>query len=331
MNTMLKEYMGLKGISNADEFFSLIKQKGFEIPSGTILDDAVESKAPLYSKLEEASFILGYHTLPVEQRSAANLDSLLWDSKIKASCLYVYFSLPTPKPLYLITKDAAAIIESTHLTEKIDLTFCKEFLPHPYFIYSNDDTSLFDDVNSIALQIDETKTMTCHIGLTNGHQFARNVDLQNDGGQLEENVTNLSDDEYIIEDATKDKLLRATIYIAKFILLLNAEKQPLFVESQYKEKKKPNKVAEKRIFGNISYKKVSLTHALKMKVGDVDKLKTNSVLDKEGKTLRAVTVTGHIRMQAYGPGWSLHRPIYIETHESKSWKKDGIQLIRVVE
>ena len=117
MNTMLKEYMGLKNISDADEFFSLVKQKGFEIPSGTILDVSAEAKAPLYSKLEEASFVLAYHALPVEQRSEADLDALLKDSKTKASCLYVYFSLPSPKPLYLITKEASAVIESTHLTE----------------------------------------------------------------------------------------------------------------------------------------------------------------------------------------------------------------------
>lgn len=331
MNTMLKEYMGLKNISDADEFFSLVKQKGFEIPSGTILDVSAEAKAPLYSKLEEASFVLAYHALPVELRSEADLDALLKDSKIKASCLYVYFSLPSPKPLYLITKEASAVIESTHLTEKLDLAFCQEFLPHPYFIYSNDDAPLFDDVNSIALYIDETKTMTCHIGLTNGHEFARNVDLRKDGAQLEEKVDSFQDEEYIIEDATKDKLFKAAIYIAKFILLLKAEKQPLFVEAQYREKKKPNKAAEKKMFGNISYKKVSLTHTFKKKLGDVDKLKTHDVFDKEGKTLRIVPVIGHIRMQAYGPGWSLHRPIYIEAHESKAWKKDGIQLVKVVE
>lgn len=94
------------------------------------------------------------------------------------SNLYAFFKMPNPKPLYLITKEAVSIIKTTRLTINIDVDFCKTYLPHPYFIYSGDGFTLFDDVVSIILYTDDYGYLTCHIETTDGEELIQNIDLK---------------------------------------------------------------------------------------------------------------------------------------------------------
>ena len=337
MNGMLHDYMGLKDFSSFNELVEALRRNRFDIPSGTILD-APEESGQILKRMEEVAFIMIYNALPPSERETADMHAILEQSHVLGSNIYAFFTMPNPKPLHLITQEASQLIASTRLTERIGRSFCDEYLKTPYFIHSGDDRALFEDVNAIALYVGDVGQLTCHIGLMNGGQFARNVNPEDESMTI---TNEIAADEYgedyillngaEINSDIRTKLARAATYIIKFILLINAEKQPLLVESQYKKKggtSQKAKETEKRLFGNLSYKKVSLTYEYKRKVSK--EFSECRVFDKEGKTLRATKVTGHIRMQAYGPGWSLHRPIYIDEHESKAWKKDGIQLIKVV-
>ena len=336
MSNILSDFVRYKNYESADEYLMEIKSKGYEIPSGTALDDSLNVAFPIDKKLGEAYFIEKYHALP-RDFAEQNIDTLMSESEIMGVCLNAFFRMPNPKPLYLITKDAVSVIQTTRLTGSIGQDFCREYLQTPVFIYSGEGFTLFDDVVALILFTDDEGYMTCVIEFTDGRYLVQNVDLRNGAKEVSPVFHDDGGEEYVLENgfvinrSSKEMAHSAIVYIAKFILLLNSDKQPILVEPLHKTKANSTPEKEKKIFGNISYKKISLTHEYKTKLGDDRKGGSHVALDREGKTLRVVKVTGHIRMQAYGPGWTKHRPIYIEAHESRAWKKDGIQLVKVVE
>lgn len=333
MTGILKKYIELKDFSKPEEYLSIVKKKGYVIPPGTAISD---TNTPLDKKLAQAYFMLTYHSLP-QDLAEKNIEVLGTEADLMGSNLYAFFKMPNPKPLYLITKEAVSIIRTTRLTINIDADFCKTYLPHPYFIYSGDGFTLFDDVVSIILYTDDYGYLTCHIETTDGEELIQNIDLKDESNIVEPVFSDEKGEEYILENgyvidkSSREKIHAAFIYIVKFILLLHADKKTVIVEPLYKPKAKSTPEKEKKIYGNISYKKISLTHEYKTKIKEIESAGCHTVLDKEGKTLRVVSVTGHLRNQACGPGWSDHKIIYIEAHESKAWKKDGIQIVKVVE
>jgi len=54
-------------------------------------------------------------------------------------------------------------------------------------------------------------------------------------------------------------------------------------------------------------------------------------VDKSGKVLVPIKVSGHIRSQPYGKDNKLRKLIYIEEHESTAWVCTEIRKIKVLE
>lgn len=342
MNYILNEFLYAKHINSFDDLVDDFKRLGYDIPDKNpdlpnpyLWEDGTPKKN-LLAQLESLAYIARYNQVPPSER--LDEEAMMEDARMIARRWYGICAMGDYKPLYLITKEAASLILSTKLTARIDNKFCKRYLEKPVFVYAGNDNCLFSDVNGILVFFDESDFLICAISTISGRQGYSDIRLRdNDEWASPEAIAHnilTPDDEYIcpngivVDCKLTDKLTEAVSFIMKFILLLDAEKQPLVVQDQIKKKGKPEK--SKQIFGSIAYKKISLTYDLQ-KHYSVKNHEETEVLDKEGKTLRAIKVSGHIRMQPYGPGWSKKKPIYIAEHESKAWVNDGIRMVKVVE
>ena len=240
MSRILKKYIDFKDYTNPEEYLSFVKKKVCEIPSWTAISDP---RTPLDKKLAQAYFMHTYHSLP-QDFAEKNIEELGTEADLMGSNLYAFFKMPNPKPLYLITKEAVSIIKTTRLTIYIDADFCREYLPYPYFIYSGDGFTLFDDVVSIILYADDYGYLTCHIETADGGELIQNIDFKDDANIVEPSFSDENGEEYVLENgyvidkSRREKAHAALIYIVKFILLLHADKKPVIVEPLYKPKAK---------------------------------------------------------------------------------------------
>lgn len=248
------------------------------------------------------------------------------------------------KTLYLVKQDASAFIKTTAFTQKLEPEFFIRHFERPLVLYSGEPKTLFDDVLCIELFYnEEEKTLECLLSCVNGdspsREFARSIPVEELSGVF--SVDSLAQGEmgegmlFLIKQGIVEsigdldrKFYDAMQYALKFLLLKESDKQPLITEHQYKKSIKHNDKI-KDIYGKINYQRVSLTTTYKNSVPRNQSVDT-LVLDKEGKTLRAITVRGFLRRQHYGPGNSLVKTVYIDSHESHSWKLDGIRIVRVV-
>ena len=197
------------------------------------------------------------------------------------------------------------------------------------------------DLNGIAAFIDSNGYFVVIISLANGLLFCKNFKLDDPQtvlsrkDSLYEHVANTEMVKILFErkepTSTTNRMegfFDAIEYLSKYILLLKCEKRPVYLHSQTSKGSK-NPATRFKHEGYINAQTVSLT---KEYVHDYSprEIEEHAVLDKEGKVLKAIVVTGHIRMQAYGPGRTLRRPVYIAEHQSSAWVNDGVRVLRIV-
>lgn len=115
-------------------------------------------------------------------------------------------------------------------------------------------------------------------------------------------------------------------FIRKFHAIKECEKTPIEVVSA--ESKKSQNLSKKGIrkTGGIFRYQISLTK----RYVSVKKEK-HEAMDKEGKTLAVVKVSGFIRNQAYGEGLSLRKKIWVDSFTRGQWIKTGITYVTVKE
>ena len=188
------------------------------------------------------------------------------------------------------------------------------FLTKPFIIEARHDNCLFDKV-------------TCLAGyLSRGDLFL--ISIFNDGGSLVQhevgsyNGRKIQDINFYEYGAScnadperKDTYSFATI----FALMIEADRTPIVVEekkvrfgkgSGIKSSNYKSDWIEKRVYIDCKY------------VSDY-KGKTHGELDKDGKILKDIFVHGFLRYQAYGPGHSLRKWIYVEGFDSTRWATPG--------
>jgi hypothetical protein len=199
-----------------------------------------------------------------------------------------------------------------------------KFMKQPFLIEARHDKMLFDDIYSIGgFTIDNEICLLIGTQLEkeNGY-FCQHEKASFDGRKIDD--INLVYNAYagsiygqpLIQLKTrKDTFAFVTI----LSLMLEAEKTPLIIESKIKNKKdEPCNIKTrtpetewitKRIYidKNIKYNNISNEH---------------NNIDKNGKYIKDVTVTGHLRKQRYGKEFSKEKWIYIESYDSTRWKSD---------
>ena len=334
MNKILNALRDRKNISSFEELKKYVREEGFEISDSEINTPFSNGeKPPLLLRLERLAAMVISQSTPPDSR---NDESIYEDAKVSARIHYLQCTMGEQKELFFITREACNLIATTKLTAKINQNFCNAYFKKPVFIYSSDEYPLFEDVNGIAAFFDDEKFLTVIISTKQGRLFFMDYGLRDSNIEaLPNHFERLHGEDFIslpngyeINTKDVDKVHYALNLISKFVLLLVSEKKPLIVEKQGKKNGKPKE--EKRINGTLLYKKVSLTYDLRQKYKkDRESFETH-ILDKEGKVLKAIKVTGHIRMQPYGPNLSKVKPIYIAEHDSKAWVNEGIKLVKVI-
>ena len=341
MNNIISMYHSLRNVKELDELadvlFSEFGMPRLKTYSGT-------SSLLQGCKLLAKDWVR--HQYALQLRSRATVPEMELQGNIDGTALMFYAILKAGdvKTLYLVKPDASEFINATAFTQKLEPTFFVKNFDKPLVLYSGEPRTLFDDVLCIELFYNgENKTLECLLSCADqnlpSREFCRCIPVEELSGvftvdifgQEELGESSLFMLRQGIIDSIEDldhKFYDAIKYALKFLLLKESDKQPLLVEKQF-SKKKANVETQKKIFGKIDNQRISLTTEYRKTMlrhsGD-EKL----VLDKEGKTLRGISVRGFLRRQHYGPGNSLVKIIYVDAHESHSWIKDGIRIVKVV-
>ncbi len=276
-------------------------------------------------------------SLPPDKRTDGNI---IPDMLLHGAFYTFLILMGSPRNLHGITPDALNIIKTTKISLDIEDIFIADLVDKPYFLYSLNNEPLYDDVLSISIFIDDSDFVSCIINQMDGRSFNKDIPfdriakvLDEQNIQIDENPVNNA----IIERGLADdlKLITQKIYkgfflLAQFLLLLECEKTPIFIDYLHpKDKKASLSKKMKKINRKISYKKVSLTTEYKSRIQEKNS-QSQEKLNKEGKLLIPIRVSGHIRSQPYGTGNKLRKLIYIEEHESKSWVNTEIRKITVL-
>ena len=225
-----------------------------------------------------------------------------------------------------ISRDAAKLICSTSLrVETGDLLHL--IADHP--LYLDGDPILYDSVSSVMLsETDGTinflvdvlvKDMRCSIC---GQVPLGDIDWKRDVIDLDTSVLR----ETITRDEYYSQLVKAITYGLRYIMLINAQKTPVEVETRNYDGSKIKGPSHGRSY--IPQKYVSLTKEYIRARKDYE-TGVRGELDRYGKHLKSVEIAGFVRMQAYGEGHKLRRPQFSPGFMSSRWESDGIRIVKV--
>ncbi|MBQ4385350.1 MAG: hypothetical protein II823_05455 [Kiritimatiellae bacterium] len=335
-----------KAFKNVETFESLLMclQEDFRMPKNRL---SLDENAPLRKKCITlghlfAQHYIMYHSVqtgrPVETVSP---QELLAQSEQWGRRFFILLQSGSIKPLYLITSEASQYINEIAIPEGIDEQFLIDNLSKPLVLYSDFAHPLFDDVIGILLYYNQSeKSLDCSMACIDSsgkNGELRRIFMLDEITAIREKVVveelNPADGFMFSNIVTLDmdeitaKFSAALMYAFKFIILRKLDQVPIIVESQFKRHNNPRK--EKQIYGTLNYQRVSLTERCRYVVNKTDRIEETVTLGKEGKERQSVRVRGFIRRQHYGPGNSLTKFVYIEEHDSFSWIRVGLRIIKV--
>lgn len=108
-------------------------------------------------------------------------------------------------------------------------------------------------------------------------------------------------------------------FIQKYRAVLDAEKTPL---ESIAEKSRQD-IGTKT--GGIYRTSISLSKRYK----GIKRNSTGAPMDRDGKALALVSVSGFVRNQAYGKGYAQHRKIWVDGFMRGQWVRSGVTYVRV--
>lgn len=114
-------------------------------------------------------------------------------------------------------------------------------------------------------------------------------------------------------------LVDAVLFINKFLAVKECDKSPIDIFDR--ESKKLAKKGIKKVSGIFRYQ-VSLS-----KRYEAIKRERHEAMDKDGKVLTTVKVSGFVRNQAYGEGRSLRKRIWVDGFTRGQWVNAGVTYV----
>lgn len=348
MNTIVETYSICKNVNGFDELVNALRECASQIQGLVPPIDRFLRKYPANVPLFEKCLMIGEDWARFQYAKSLRPRALVSDIELEGiagvfgDIFYSIIRAGAVKTLYLMKQEAIDFLESTAFTQKLDLEFFSDNFSKPIVLYSGEPRTLFDDVLSIQLTYnEEDRSIHCMYSQqeANGRtrEFCRIFGVEElYGAFTKDSVVFKQGGEgvrfMLVQGIVNDvgelhsKMYRVMLFAFKFVLLMQCDKQPLVSERQFKHRKNVEKA--KTIFGRLNYQRVSLTTVYR--AAKINNKEETVRLDKEGKTLKATEVRGFLRRQHYGPGNSLIKVVYIEAHDSHSWMKEGIRIVKVV-
>lgn len=340
MNNIVAMYHALRNVVAFDDLVNILSQE-YGMPrrksyqDGLSLIDRCELLAKDWVRFQYARNL----------RTRASVPDAELNGNIVCTALQFYAIIKAGevKPLYLITADASDFIRSTAFTQKLEPQYFIDNFKAPLVLYSGEPKTLFDDILCVEMFYnEEQRTLECLLSCgAEGSQsrvFSRQIPVEDLDGLFTQDILAMEElgpsIQYILQqgfvnavDDLENRFFEAIRYALKFKLLMESDKQPLVSERLHR--KGGNAQKRDQLFGKLNQQRISLTTVYRQAIrqnGGSEKL----VLDKEGKTLKAIKVRGYLRRQHYGPGNSLIKTVFIDAHDSQAWKNSGIRIIQVV-
>ena len=115
------------------------------------------------------------------------------------------------------------------------------------------------------------------------------------------------------------KLADAVSFINKFLAIKDCDKSP--IEMRDKDGRNLAKKGIQKVSGLFRYQ-VSLS-----KRYEAIKREKHEAMDKDGKVLTTVKVSGFVRNQAYGEGRALRKKIWVDGFTRGQWVNAGITYV----
>ena len=118
-------------------------------------------------------------------------------------------------------------------------------------------------------------------------------------------------------------LFDAILFIQKFLAIKECEKSPIEIEDR--EGAKLAKKGIKKVSGLFRFQA-----SLSKRYAAI-KRENHEAMDKEGKVLATVQVSGFVRNQAYGEGRALRKRIWVDGFTRGQWVRSGITYVTIKE
>lgn len=259
----------------------------------------------------------------IPEGEVANDVRLRLAGEFEIACLIL--SMGGEPTIHLVNQTAARLIEGTRFN--LDIVDYLDDLKEPLILTAKSGY-LFGSVREFAIFFLED---------TNKYHVLQNVEMNGEPGiqvmflekgafierrdDLQENADPAITSEYVYTAAEQ-----AFIYALKFRRMMQSEKTP--IEAQVTDSH--SKILKKGIGRTIpSYRTVSLSQTYVRRRKEMEAARQE--MQKGGKHLALVEISGFIREQPYGPGRSLRKTIWVDGFESHRWRKEGVQIVNVKE
>lgn len=342
-NSIVEFYKAFKNVETFESLMSCLQQD-FRMPKNRLsfeVNATLRKKCMMLGHLFAQHYIM-YHSVQTGRPfETVSPQELLAQSEQWGRRFFILLQSGSIKPLYLMTSEASQYINEIAIPEGIDEQFLIENLSKPLVLYSDFAHPLFDDIIGILLYYNQSeKSIDCSMACIDSsgkNGELRRIFLLEEITAMREKVVfeesnpanglMFSNNVALDRDEITAKFSAALMYAFKFIILRKLDHVPIIVESQFKRHNNPHK--EKQIFGTLNYQRVSLSERCRYVVSKTDRTEETVSLSKEGKERQAVRVRGFLRRQHYGPGNSLTKFVYIEEHDSFSWIRVGLRIIKV--
>jgi hypothetical protein len=281
-------------------------------------------------KLSDCIRFSPYFNIPITGNIKSDLEKYIEDKKIPISnqnfdsnmYTLIYYRLCYGKNIEVHTLTDGVIHKVLNTKIEYILNEIPKFMKKPFLIEARHNKMLYGNIYSIGgFTVNNEICLLIDTILGNEQSFYCQHEKASFDGRKIDDLNLLYQQGINYGNFLQYKTRKDTFaFLTIFSLMLEAEKTPILVEIKneksdkiYKNSKNFNADTEwitKRVYidKNIKYvKKNSDEH---------------NILDKKGKQLKDVNVTGYLRQQHYGKNLEFTKTIYIETHDSKRWKKE---------
>lgn len=193
-----------------------------------------------------------------------------------------------------------------------------EYMKQPFLFEAQHDKILFDNIRSIGGFIYNDE-MFLIIGTQDDRFYCQREKSSFDGRKIDE-INFIYNKEVNYGSFINYKKRKDTFAFATTLsLMLEAERTPFLIDNKNcKKKNVPNGIRGTKNESDWIIKRIYIDKNIKYKNTSSDK----KILDKDGKWLKDVNVTGFLRKQRYGRGLSETKWIYIDSFESKRWTSE---------